>query len=59
MKAEQFLLSFEEARKLLLTCREYKEYEAEAFVDVNKTKPTSEKEIRRSFLEKKSFSSIS
>ena len=73
MKAEQFLLNFEEVRKLLDTCAEYDAFEktskafgktSKAFGKTSKTfgktsKALSEKEIKNSFLKKKKFSSIS
>jgi len=54
MKAEQFLLSFDEARKLLYTCTEYG-----AFANKKLKSTSGEKEIRYSFLKEREFSSIS
>lgn len=45
MKTEQFLLSFEEARKLLKTCTEY-----ENFVKDFTPESRNENKIRKSFL---------
>jgi len=52
MKAEDFILNFEGANKLLATCAEYNKF-------VKASAQLSEKEIYDLFLKKNNFSSIS